>query len=339
MPNDNHILPKAVIFGLEGTVLQDKERSFFKTVSPLGFILFSRNINTPEQVKSLVVSLRECVGWHCPVLIDQEGGRVARLKPPHWRASPPVGIFASLAEHDLQKAVEVTYLNARLIGKELYDLGINVDCAPVADLQIEGAHGIVGDRSFGSTPEKVSLLARGMAKGLHDSGVISIIKHIPGHGRAKADSHEVLPVVDATLSTLMQTDFAVFKALCDLPWAMTAHILYPALDTVFPATLSKNIITFIRRDIGFEGFLVSDDLSMKALKGSYKERAAQSLEAGCDAVLHCNGKLQEMVEVAEGVRVLSEQAWQRFTSSLAVASSPQPIVVSEVEEKVQACMV
>lgn len=303
---------KAVILGLAGLELTDEERKFFVKEKPLGFILFKRNIDNPAQVKQLVRQLKECVERDCPILIDQEGGRVARLRPPHWRSSPAVKCFADIAVKDMEKAKEATYLNARLIGEELYNLGINVDCAPVCDLVFEGAHDIVGDRSFGREPEKVAALARQMAQGLADSGVLPILKHIPGHGRAKVDSHESLPVVDATLSELRKTDFVVFEKLANIPWAMTAHITYTDIDAENPATLSSKVIDIIRNDIGFGGILISDDLSMKALQGSFSERAEKSLEAGCDLVLHCNGNMEEMLQVVAGTSLISDSLAARL---------------------------
>jgi beta-N-acetylhexosaminidase len=325
---------KAAIFGLEGKEISAEERIFFEKTLPLGFILFARNIDNPAQVKKLVADLKAIAGFECPILIDQEGGRVARLKPPHWRASPPMGRFAKIALNNLEKAEEGVYLNARLIGRELYDLGINIDCAPVCDILFKDAHDIVGDRSFGADIDIVSSLARKTAEGLLDSGVLPIIKHIPGHGRAKADSHAELPLVDAPIAELAATDFKVFQNLKDMPWAMTAHILYTAIDKNQPATLSKKAIEIIRSDIGFEGVLVSDDLSMEALKGSFSDRTRSAIEAGCDVVLHCNGKMHEMVEIADNVDVLSEEALVRVQKSLKLLKQPKDINISEFENSV-----
>lgn len=329
---------KAVILGLEGLELKSEEKSFFQKEKPLGYILFKRNIDNPAQVKQLVRQLKECAGWDCPILIDQEGGRVARLRPPHWRNSPAVKVFADLAEKDLDAAKEATYINARLIGEELYDLGINVDCAPVCDLLFEGAHEIVGDRSFGYDPEVVAKLARQMAMGLADSGILPIIKHIPGHGRAKADSHESLPVVTTSLAELRKTDFLVFEKLANIPWAMTAHITYTAIDDQNPATLSSKVINLIRDDIGFEGILISDDLSMKALEGNFEERAANSLKAGCDLVLHCNGKMEEMIPVVAGTSLIDDNLAVRIEKSLSFCThdKSKAIDVNQSEENLQA---
>ncbi|PIR39530.1 MAG: beta-N-acetylhexosaminidase [Alphaproteobacteria bacterium CG11_big_fil_rev_8_21_14_0_20_39_49] len=311
----------AVIFGIEGQEVSSREKDFFKNVKPIGFILFARNVDNPEQVKALVGDLKSVVGWDCPVLIDQEGGRVSRLKPPHWRNSPPMSVFAQLAKTDIKKAEQASYLNSRIIGKELFDLGINVDCAPVCDLLFDDAHNIIGDRSFGSDVEIVTRLARKSAQGFLDSGILPVIKHIPGHGRALSDSHLELPVVDASPEELYESDFKVFKNLCNMPWAMTAHILYKAIDDKKPATLSQNLINIIRNEIGFKGFLISDDLSMEALQGSFASRTRESLNAGCDAVLHCNGKMDEMVEIADNVGELSGMAKKRLEDSMHLISS------------------
>ncbi len=324
---------KAVILGLAGLELSDAERRFFIKERPLGFILFKRNIDNPEQVKRLVAQLRECVQWNCPILVDQEGGRVARLKPPHWRHSPAVKCFADMAIKDMEAAKKATYINARLIGEELYNVGINVDCAPVCDLMFEDAHDIIGDRSFGSEPENVAQLARQMALGLADSGVLPIIKHIPGHGRAHVDSHESLPVVDTSLAELKKTDFVVFERLADVPWAMTAHITYTAIDPENPATLSKKVIEIIRKDIGFSGILISDDLSMKALNGNFSERAANSLKAGCDLVLHCNGKMEEMIPVVAGTHRIDARLAASLEKSFSFCSRDRhkPIDAGQME--------
>lgn len=293
---------KAAIVGLSTTIITEAERELFAKHRPYGFILFKRNIDNPAQVKALTLELRQLYGEQCPILIDQEGGRVARLKPPHWREFPAMQYFREIAETDLGLAKAAIYTNARLIGFELHRLGIDVDCAPVCDLLFKDAHDIIGDRSFGSDPVMVANLARQMALGLFDSKVMPILKHIPGHGRAFVDSHEDLPIVTASLAELEATDFMVFKLLSDINykhWAMTAHIIYSAIDADKPATLSPKVIKLIREYIGFKGILISDDLSMKALKGSFEDRTKQALDAGCDLVLHCNGDINEMQKVLE----------------------------------------
>jgi beta-N-acetylhexosaminidase len=291
---------KPVIFGCAGTALTTQEKKFFRHHKPYGFILFKRNIESPDQTERLVAAMRDAVGTHCPILIDQEGGRVARLKPPHWPEFPSMEkLVDGLPLVDAKKRV---FENAIVIGKVLTDLGINVDCAPVCDLKMEGAHSIVGDRSFGNDPIQVATLAAVMCDGLRAAGVTPIIKHIPGHGRAKVDSHEDLPKVDTPLDILEKTDFKVFSLLASQDcWAMTAHIVYTALDPTFPATTSPTVIRYIREHIGFKGLLISDDISMKALKGDLGQLSCDALAAGCDIILHCNGHMQEMEVIAEAL--------------------------------------
>jgi beta-N-acetylhexosaminidase len=306
--------PKAAIFGCAGPSLSEAERAFFAANNPLGFILFARNVTTPDQVRALVKSFRDAVGRaDAPVLIDQEGGRVARLKPPHWRAAPAAAKIAALADSDVDAACEAVWLNARLIGTELRALGIDVDCAPVADVPVAGSHDVIGDRAYGTDPGRVATLARAAALGFIDAGVVPVIKHMPGHGRARADSHLELPVVDTPRAALETTDFVPFRALADMPWAMTAHVLYTALDRERPATTSPTIIReMIRGHIGFQGVLVSDDLSMKALGGTFGDRTKAALEAGCDVALHCNGDMKEMQEIAAAAPLLTAEALARL---------------------------
>ncbi len=289
-------MSKPVIFGCAGKTLSKEEREFFTKHQPYGFILFARNIETPEQVKALVNELRSTVKHHAPILIDQEGGRVCRLKPPHWPHPPACGAFESAEEPE-----QAAYNSGKDIAMELSALGIDVDCAPMIDVRQKDAHDIVGDRAFSDNPEKVIKLGRAFMKGLQDGGVEPIIKHIPGHGRAKSDSHLELPVVDASLEELRKTDFAPFKALNEAPYAMTAHIIYKAIDPENCATQSKKVIDIIRNEIGFKGQLMTDDLSMKALTGTFKERTKRSLAAGCDLILHCNGEMKEMLEIASAL--------------------------------------
>lgn len=306
----------AAIYGCKGHGLSAEEKTFFTQQNPLGFILFARNCDHPEQVRALIRDLKSCVSHsYVMILIDQEGGRVARLKPPHWRKSPAAGLFDRMAQRSGAAAEEAVRLNHVLIARELVQLGINVDCAPVADLRVDGAHDIIGDRAFGDTPQQVASLAAAAGLGLMQGGVIPVVKHIPGHGRALADSHEELPVVDAPLEELEATDFAPFRALADMPTAMTAHVVYSALDPYAPATLSPGVLRYVREVIGFGGLLISDDLSMKALSGSFAERAAKALAAGCDVALHCNGDMNEMQAVAQGVSVLSRDAQKRVQKS------------------------
>lgn len=306
-------VPAAVIFGCAGHSVSDAEKRFFAEADPFGFILFARNLDNPLQVSALVDELRNCVGRRAPVLIDQEGGRVQRLKPPHWRKRPPMTVFGKLAETDLPLARRAAWLNARLMADELFDLGIDVDCAPLLDVPVPGANDIIGDRAFGSDPALVADLGRAVMDGLLDGTVMPVVKHVPGHGRSLVDSHLDLPVVEADLDSLSKSDFAPFRSLRDAPWAMTAHIVYKAIDALRPATTSPVVIdTVIRGAIGCEAVLLSDDLSMKALKGDFAEKTLLSLDAGCDVVLHCNGDMAEMQGVASAVRPLSEAAQQRI---------------------------
>ncbi len=305
--------PAAVIFGCAGPRLTEAERAFFRDVNPLGFCLFTRNAQTPAQVRALCAELRDCTGREdAPVLIDQEGGRVARLKPPYWRVAPPAAAFGELHAHDPEAAIEAARLNARLIAADLAPLGIDVDCVPVLDVAVEGAHNVIGNRAFAGHPATVAALGRAQAEGLLAGGVIPVVKHIPGHGRARADSHVDLPVVEASRADLEASDFAPFRALADLPWGMTAHVLYRALSGNQPATTSETVIRdIIRGHIGFQGLLITDDLSMGALDGSHAERAQAALAAGCDVLLHCNGDMAQMQEIAGVVPRLAPQAEDR----------------------------
>ncbi|MGB0695932.1 MAG: beta-N-acetylhexosaminidase [Rhodospirillaceae bacterium] len=305
--------PAAGIFGCAGLTLTAWEKAFFRDVRPFGFILFARNVDTPDQVKALCQALREATDRpEAVILIDQEGGRVRRLKPPHWRNAPPMGLFGQLYGQDPERAIGLCRDNARLIGLELAGLGIDTDCLPLLDLPIPGAHDIIGDRAFAASAEPVIALGRAVLEGLGAAGVFPVIKHIPGHGRAVADSHLALPVVDTDRQTLEQTDFAPFAALADAPFAMTAHILYKALDAERPATLSPSVIEKgIRQKIGFDGLLMCDDLSMKALGGAFEDRTRLALEAGCDLVLHCNGNQTEMTAIANTLRPLDADGLRR----------------------------
>ncbi len=322
--------PLAAIFGCGGTELSPEERRFFSEVQPLGFILFARNVESPEQIRQLTKELREIVGRaDAPILIDQEGGRVRRLKPPYWRAAPPMAVFDKLPG---DKALQAAKLNARLIATELCDLGINVDCAPVLDVPIKGAHDIIGDRALSSDPARVALIGRAVCEGLLEGGVLPVIKHIPGHGRAFADSHLELPNVEASLDELRKSDFLPFKELADQALAMTAHVVYTALDPAHPATTSAKIIAdFLRGEIGFDGLLMSDDLSMKALSGNMTERTQASLAAGCDIVLHCNGEMGEMREVAQAARPLDADGVRRWNKAASLFRPPRPFDSSTAE--------
>lgn len=301
-----------------------EEKAFFRDVNPFGYILFARHCTSPDEVKRQVSELKSLSGRdRLPILIDQEGGRVARLKPPHWKKYPSAGLFAKMAKTDRERAHRATYLNARLIANDLFTLGITVNCAPLADVPVEGAHDVIGDRAFGYDAEQVIYLARAQARGLMDGGVVPVLKHIPGHGRATADSHDEVPVVKASLEELRKSDFVPFKALASLPMAMTAHVLYTALDKDHMATLSAKTIELIRHELGFGGLLLSDALDMKSLaKMPLDERAREALAAGCDVALHCNSSFKEKKQVAKGVGELTGQALARAERAMASVKPP-----------------
>jgi beta-N-acetylhexosaminidase len=317
---------RAFITGVSGLELTAEERAFLRAERPWGFILFKRNIDNPAQVTRLVEELRGSTGdLDAVVLIDQEGGRVQRLGPPHWPTYPPGAVFGTLYDIDPALGLEAARLSSRLIAADLVDLGITVDCLPLADVPVEGADAVIGNRAYGTTPDKVAAIARAVTTGLEQGGILPVLKHIPGHGRATADTHFKLPVVDTSAAELEAFDFAAFKPLADLPMAMTAHVVFSALDPEQPATTSATIITqVIRGSIGFQGLLMSDDVSMNALAGSIAERTRAIVAAGCDVVLHCNGKLDEMREVAAWTPELSGKALQRARMALASRKPPQP---------------
>jgi beta-N-acetylhexosaminidase len=323
------------IYGCSGTSLSGAEKDFFRQAAPWGFILFARNISDPAQVKALVEELRSTVSdAQAPVLIDQEGGRVARLKPPTWRARLPAARFGALHGTAPDAAREATYLNARLIAHDLAELGINVDCLPVLDVPVPGAHDIIGDRAFAHDPTTIIELGRAQIAGLLDGGVLPVMKHIPGHGRAGADSHLDLPRVSATVEELSAADFVTFRSLSHCPIAMTAHVVYESIDPQRPCTTSPKVIRdVIRGEIGFDGLLMSDDLSMKALDGPLSVRAKAALFAGCDLALHCNGDMDEMREVASEVKELEGQAAARSQRALALLSVPSPLDAAAAEAR------
>jgi len=298
---------RAFITGISGLELTADERAFMAAERPWGFILFKRNVETPGQVAALVTELRQSIGQpDAPVLIDQEGGRVARLGPPHWPIYPPGAVFGTLFDSDRSLGLRAAWLVARLIAADLTDLGISVDCLPLADVPVPGADAVIGNRAYGTEPDKVAAIARAVTEGLASGGILPVLKHIPGHGRATADTHLRLPVVDTAENELESTDFAAFRPLADLPMAMTAHVVFSALDPAQPATTSATMIErVIRGSIGFQGLLMSDDVSMNALAGSIAQRTRAIVAAGCDIVLHCNGKLDEMGEVAAETPLLS----------------------------------
>ncbi len=306
------------ILGLSGPALTDDERALFRAAEPAGFILFARNCRDRTQLRALTDSLREATGRaDLPILIDQEGGRVARLRPPEWPGFPAPWRFAELYEKAPISAIEAARANAEAIAVTLAEMGVNVDCLPLLDLRHPGAHDVIGDRALGAEPMRVAALGRAMLDGLAAGGVAGVIKHIPGHGRAKADSHKELPVVEASAEDLA-ADLAPFRALRDAPMAMTAHVLYPAWDAERPATVSPTVIgEVIRGEIGFQGLLMSDDLAMEALSGSPAERARAALAAGCDLALHCSGVPAENEAVAGALGAMSEAAAARLERAMA----------------------
>src|SRR5882762_6583054 len=305
---------RAFITGVSGPKLTAAERKLMAAERPWGFILFKRNIETPAQVILLVRELRAAIGNpDAPVLIDQEGGRVQRLGPPHWPVYPPGAAFGVLYDIDRAAGLNAARLSARLMAADLVELGVSVDCLPLADVPVAGADAVIGDRAYGTEPHKVAAIARAVTDGLEQGGILPVLKHIPGHGRAAADTHFRLPQVDTPKTELERTDFAAFQPLADLPMAMTAHVVFSALDPAQPATTSATIIRrVIRGVIGFQGLLMSDDVSMNALAGSIAERTRAIVSAGCDMVLHCNGSLDEMRAVAREAPVLSGKAPQAF---------------------------
>ena len=317
--------PRAFVCGCAGTALESEERAFIQAARPWGLILFRRNVASPEQLRALTSAFREIVGRaDAPVLVDQEGGRVQRLGPPHWPRHPAAARYAELHARDPDRALAMARLGGELTGRDLEGGGISVDCAPVLDLPVDGASSIIGDRAFGRDPATAAALAGAWAAGLVAGGVLPVVKHIPGHGRAEVDSHLDLPVVTADRASL-ERDFAPFRALNHLPMAMTAHVVFRALDPDRPVTTSKRAIDdAVRGEIGFDGLLLSDDLSMEALKGTLRERAAAASAAGCDVLLHCNGVMAEAQQVAEAAPRLDGRAAERAAAALARLVMPKP---------------
>jgi beta-N-acetylhexosaminidase len=314
--------PRAFISGCSGHSLTPEERAFFRDADPLGFILFRRNIADPEQLRALTAGLREAVGRaDAPVFVDQEGGRVQRLGPPHWPKYPSGRAYRAAGDVETRRMLVRT--GARLIAHDLRAVGIDVDCLPVLDVPIPGSHDIIGDRAYDTDPEAVSILGRAAAEGLMEAGVLPVMKHIPGHGRAAVDSHEKLPRVCASLDELRQQDFLPFRAMADMPIGMTAHVVYEAIDADGPATTSAKVVSeIIRGEIGFDGLLLTDDLSMKALSGSFRGRAEAAFRAGCDIALHCNGDLAEARGVAEAAPRLDGDRARRVAAARARIAGP-----------------
>jgi beta-N-acetylhexosaminidase len=326
---------RAFITGLKDTSISADERAFLRAAAPWGLILFKRNIRSAEQVRDLIAEFRSLLGRpDAPVLIDQEGGRVQRLGPPQWPAYPPGAAYGRLYDRDPADGLAAARLGGRLIANDLTALGITVDCVPVADVPVAGADAVIGERAYGDTPAKVAAIGAAITEGLIDGGVLPVLKHLPGHGRATADSHLRLPVVDTDRATLELTDFAAFRPLAGLALGMTAHVVFTALDRDLPATTSPTIIgQVIRSFIGFDGLLMSDDLSMEALSGTLAERTRAALAAGCDMALHCNGELREMEAVAGAAPELGGDAARRATTALAARRPPAAIDLAAARDK------
>lgn len=324
------------IFGLSGPELNDRERQFFKRTNPWGIILFRRNIQNRKQLTELCCSLRSLTGRDdLPILIDQEGGRVQRMGPPEWRAFPSAAMLGKIYEKDPVRGRELIRLNARLIAYDLKEVGISVNCAPMLDIRTDKANeDVIGDRSFSMESDAVSVMGRAYAEGLLAGGILPVIKHMPGHGRAEVDSHEKLPIVTASLEDLQNTDFKPFMALKDMPVAMPAHIVYSSFDKEYPATVSSVMIReIIRNSMGYRGLLITDDLSMKALQGSFDERAANAYKAGCDIALHCNGNMDEMEELAEALLPLDGKPALRASIALErIAHTVEPLDIVRVTD-------
>lgn len=324
---------RAFVSGVAGPELSQQERAFFRSARPCGLILFARNCQTHDQIRRLVGEVQAAIGETCLVLIDQEGGRVQRLRPPLGRQLPAGRAYAALYRQAPDQAIAAARTIARLMASDLNDLGINTNCTPVLDLPVPGAHDIIGDRALGVDVETVTALGRAIAEGHMAGGVVPVMKHIPGHGRGTEDSHLKLPVVAASREALAMSDFAPFKALSDLPAAMTAHIVYTCVDDREPASTSKKVISeVVRGEIGFDGLLMSDDLSMQALSGTLGERTRKVLAADCDLVLHCNGAFQEMQQVAQEAPPLQGPALRRFERATSLIQNRQAFDIAEAEK-------
>ncbi|MCM2344204.1 MAG: beta-N-acetylhexosaminidase [Alphaproteobacteria bacterium] len=316
--------PAAVIFGIEGTVLTQQEADLFRKTDPLGFILFARNCDNPQQIRDLVLSLHQAVGRVVPVLIDQEGGRVQRMKPPHWKQYEPAKYFGDRFMSDFAKGRQLLQDQVKEISADLRSVGVNVNCAPVLDVLFPQTHAVIGDRAFSEDPQVVAALGSVACEFYARSGIIPVVKHIPGHGRAAADSHKNLPVVGATQAELEQVDFAPYRQLLtrdfsEAVWGMVAHVIYSDIDPKLPASCSRKVIwDTIRQDIGFKGFLVSDDIGMDALAahGKPHRRAEDVLRGGCDAALHCSGKFDEIEDIALRVQKMTTEAVRRYNRSI-----------------------
>jgi beta-N-acetylhexosaminidase len=307
---------RAFICGLEGLALTDFERAYLRETKPWGVILFGRNIDNPDQVRRLTSDVRDALDWHAPILIDQEGGRVQRLKPPHWRRYPAASRFGAMEKAEPGAGVEAAQIATWMIADDLLQVGINVNCAPVLDLSVSGGTDAIGNRAFDGDPKAISLLGRTTIEAYMQAGVAPVIKHMPGHGRAVVDSHFGLPRITTDRETLELTDFAPFQALSDAPLAMTGHLVFEAIDSDLPVTLSPTMVALIRDSIGFDGALMTDDLAMGALSGSMAERASEALAAGCDLALHCNGSRSEMEAIREAIPLLEGRSAERCAAAL-----------------------
>ena len=322
----------AFVTGLAAHTLTADEASFLRTTRPAGIILFARNVDTPTQVRRLIADAQTAIGAPVLVLVDQEGGRVQRLRPPHWRTLPSGAHYAAHARTSLDDAAQNARAVARLVAHDLRALGINCNCTPVLDIPIAGAHEVIGSRALGRDVATIVAVGQAIAAGHMDGGVLPVMKHIPGHGRATVDTHHALPRVEASESELAASDFAPFKALAHLPAAMTAHVVFSAIDPAHTASTSKTVTDrIIRGSIGFEGLLMSDDLSMQALQGSLRDRAAAVLAAGTDLPLHCNGVMAEMEQVASAAPVLDGLSLHRYTRALAVTNATVEFDVADAE--------
>ncbi|MXU65493.1 beta-N-acetylhexosaminidase [Oceanomicrobium pacificus] len=309
--------PRAAIFGTSGPDLTPDEAAFFRDADPWGFILFARNIDTPARLTRLTADLRDSVGRDAPVLIDQEGGRVARMRAPHWTEVPPALDMADMFAAEPQKQADVMRARGRLIAAELRAVGIDVNCAPLADVARPETHAVLRNRCYGHDADTVARLGRALAEGQAEGGVASVLKHMPGQGRADLDSHADLPRIETDRATLMAEDFAPFRALADLPMGMVAHCVYSAIDPAAPASQSALVTDLIRADLGFSGLLMTDDIGMGALSGTAGARSRRALAAGLDMALHCNGEMPEMVDVADNVPRLAGVALARADAALA----------------------
>jgi len=320
-------VPRAFISGLTGTELSEDERAFLRDAQPWGLILFKRNVENPEQIRRLCHAGREALGRDAPVLIDQEGGRVQRIGPPLARAYPAGAAYGHLYRKNPLLGVEAAHLGARLMALDLIALGIDVDCVPVLDIPVEGVTPAIGDRTLGADVDSVTTLGGAQIDGLFSGGVLPVMKHIPGHGRARVDSHAALPRVDASIAELQDRDFAPFRLWASrCPLGMTAHVVFSEIDDLMPATLSAAVIgNIIRARIGFDGALMTDDISMGALSGSLSGRAEAAVRAGCDLVLHCNGELAQMREIAAAVPELAGDNLRRTDAALAKRRPPEEV--------------